>query len=115
MRMWGKGGLAEAKGAWKTPTTADNVTTIKRLDFSTRAITDISQPPVQDSVALVGSVGAGVLVALAGSNFGIVAAFVVNPDGSTVTVDVPAALLGKPLSPLAHVQDGPVVFFSCVA
>ncbi len=106
--------IVDVNGAWGTHTTADNVTTIKRLDFSTGAITDISQPPVQDSVALVGSVGAGVLVALAGSNFGIVAALVVNPDGSTVTVDVPAALLGKPLSPLGHFQDGPVVFFSGV-
>jgi hypothetical protein len=104
--------LVDANGAWGTQTTADNFTTIKRLDFSTDVITDIDQPPGQDSVALVGSVGSGVLVSFAGGNSGMVSAMVVNPDGSTRSVDVPAALLGKSFSQLGHLQDGPFVFFS---
>jgi hypothetical protein len=104
--------IVDVNAAWGTHTTADNVTTIERLDFSTGVITDINQPPGQDSVALVGSVGSGVLVTLAGAHFGMVSAMLVNPDGSMASVDVPPALLGKPFSPLGHLQDGPFVFFS---
>jgi hypothetical protein len=104
--------LVDANGAWGTQSTADNVTTIKRLDFSTGAITDINQPPGQDSVALVGFVGSGVLVTLASGNSGMVSAMVLNPDGSTRSVDIPPELLGKSFSPLGDLQDGQFIFLS---
>ena len=106
--------LVDVNGAWGKHTSADNVTTIKRLDFSSGAITDINQPPAQDSVALVGLVGSGVLVTLGGGSSGIVSAMVISPDGSAASVDVPATLLGTSFSPLGHLQDGPIVYFSGV-
>ncbi len=84
--------VADDTAAWGTSTTPDNIVTVKRLDLSTGAVTDVYKP-ADSTVIVAGFAGSGVLVTTwsPGSNRGL-SVVVIHQDGSVVPVDVPAAM-----------------------
>src|SRR5712692_7950261 len=102
--------VADDTAAWGTSTTPDNIVTVKRLDLSTGAVTDVYKP-ADSTVIVAGFAGSGVLVTTwsPGSNRGL-SVVVIHQDGSVVPVDVPAAIHYGGFD--KAVQDGPAVIFS---
>ena len=103
--------VVDDTAAWGTSTTPDNIVTVKRLDLSTGAVTDVYKPPAGSIAIVAGFAGSGVVVTISspGGN-GSLSVVVIHQDGSVLPVDVPAAMHYGGLD--KAVQDGPALIFS---
>jgi hypothetical protein len=100
--------VVDEAAAWGIYTTPESSSSVKRLDLSTGVVTQVG-PASQDSLEVAGFVGSGVLVV---SPLGLVlAARVINADGSSQAVQVPAGLNGAALSPWVF-QDGKAILLA---
>jgi hypothetical protein len=100
--------VADGAAVWGTYDTPDSLSRVERLNLSTGVVTELS-PASQTSLYVVGFVGSGVLAVNAIGPFS--AARVINPDGSSQSVQVPAALNGALLNPWV-LQDGQDLLFA---
>lgn len=104
--------LVDDTAAWGRLPLPSGAAIIERLDLATGAIKAVYQSPGNYDHAIVGFVGAGVLVISAAGPSRVVSAVVVNPDGSTESIEIPAQLQDKPFWQGNPLQDGATIYFS---
>jgi hypothetical protein len=100
--------VVDETAAWGIHTTPDSVSSVWRLDLSTGVVTQVGAAS-ENLVYVVGFVGPGVLVVNGDGPF--TAAFLINADGSSLSVRIPAALVGAGLSPRSF-QDGKLLLLA---
>ena len=98
--------------AWGISGAGTDMPTVERLDLSTGAMTEVYRESVALNLVVSGFVGSRVLV-LRRDGKGLLSAFVLGQDGSTVPVAVPQTLYHADVGEgYGILQDGPAILFS---